>query len=120
MGKISKFIYQWLPIIFGCHCIDERSFHMKRKRFPICARCTGELVGIIAGCITYWYFHLSVYWLILLMLPMVLDGAVQLLTAYESNNALRFVTGLGFGYALLQLFFKSVVFAFQFGGFLGR
>ena len=41
------FIYRCLPVVFGCHCIDERSFHFRGRKFPICSRCTGELVGIV-------------------------------------------------------------------------
>ena len=44
---MSTWLYKWLPIIFGCHCRDDRSFHYRGKKFPICARCTGELVGIL-------------------------------------------------------------------------
>lgn len=51
----------------------------------------------------------------LLLLPMVIDGFVQLWTPYESNNALRFITGCLFGYGLGQLFVISSIAAFQFG-----
>ena len=44
-----KFITKYLPIIFGCHCRADRSFYCKNKKFPICARCTGELIGIIVS-----------------------------------------------------------------------
>ena len=38
-------LYKWLPIVFGCHCRPDRSFYWKGKKFPLCARCTGELAG---------------------------------------------------------------------------
>ena len=38
---------RWLPVFFGCHCRSDRSFFWKGKQLPICARCTGELAGIL-------------------------------------------------------------------------
>lgn len=49
------------------------------------------------------------------MIPMVLDGTIQLLTRYESTNLRRVVTGYLFGYALCTLFLLSSAAAFQFG-----
>ena len=44
-----SWLYKWLPITFGCHCRADRSFFWKGKQLPICARCTGELVGMVAA-----------------------------------------------------------------------
>lgn len=49
------------------------------------------------------------------MLPMILDGGVQLVTSYESTNLRRFITGMLFGYALMRLFMVSTIWAFRFG-----
>ncbi|HJB51594.1 MAG TPA: DUF2085 domain-containing protein, partial [Candidatus Oscillibacter pullicola] len=44
--KLRRWLWRWLPIIFGCHCRPDRSFHFRDGTpFPICARCTGELAG---------------------------------------------------------------------------
>ncbi|MBQ3094462.1 MAG: DUF2085 domain-containing protein, partial [Clostridia bacterium] len=107
-------MYKWLPIIFGCHCKKERSFHYNGKQFPICARCTGELAGIIIGIVTWYAYQVSLTISLLLMVPMVADGFVQLLTSYESNNRRRFMTGLLFGYGLLAFFVITTVMTFQF------
>ncbi len=49
-----------------------------------------------------WAFWLPPLWLTLvLMAPMVIDGMVQLKTAYESTNLRRLVTGLLFGWGLV-------------------
>lgn len=112
---MTAWLYKWLPIIFGCHCRDDRSFHYHGKKFPICARCTGELAGILI-CIPCSFFFLPPLPLtVLAMLPMVVDGFLQLKTSYESTNPRRFVTGLLFGYALFALLAMSSVAAFQFG-----
>lgn len=31
----------------GCHQLPERSFFYNGKQFPVCARCTGAIVGQI-------------------------------------------------------------------------
>lgn len=101
--KISKF----LKILFMCHCRADRSFFYKGKQFPICARCTGELIGmIIAIPIAFKIKDLSWIYIILLSLPLILDGFIQLLTKYESNNFKRVVTGFLFGIALIFIFLK--------------
>ena len=106
---MKEWLYKWLPIIFGCHCRDERSFHYKGKKFPICARCTGELVGIFVSLFSCFFFQLPVWMRILIMIPLIVDGTVQMFTKYESNNRRRFITGFLFGYGLFMLFAISMI-----------
>ena len=112
---MEKWLYKWLPIIFGCHCKKERSFHYKGKKFPICARCTGELFGIIFSLFSCFFFRLSITTSIIIMIPMIADGFIQLKTSYESNNCRRFITGFLFGYGLFMIFAISSIMAFEFG-----
>jgi len=113
-------MYKWLPIIFGCHCMDSRSFHYRGKKFPICARCTGELIGIFAGI--FIYIILKPDWLIscILLIPMIADGFIQKLTAYESNNLKRVITGIVFGCGIMCLFIISTVKVGSFGYMFGK
>lgn len=95
---------KFLRIFFGCHARPDRSFFFYGKQFPICARCTGELIGILAGiCIVIFYGYPRFFMIPLLMLPMVLDGFLQLLTPYKSGNIRRVVTGFLFGIAFVFL-----------------
>lgn len=111
---LQAWLYKWLPIFFGCHCRDDRSFHWHGRKFPICARCTGELAGMILAVGFLW--HLPPVWLAaVLLVPLVVDGFVQLLTPYESTNPRRFVTGLAFGFGFLTLFVHSCLAAYRFG-----
>lgn len=108
-------LYKWLPIIFGCHCRDDRSFHYRGKKFPICARCTGELFGILVAAVCA-FFRLPPVWAAaVLLLPLVVDGFVQLKTSYESTNFRRVVTGFLFGYGLCSLFVISSIATFRLG-----
>ena len=49
------------------------------------------------------------------MVPMVVDGTVQLLTRYESTNFRRVVTGFLFGYALCALSVLVVILGYHHG-----
>lgn len=99
-------LYKWLPIIFGCHCRRDRSFSYRGKQFPICARCTGELVGILLVCILGWLWMPPVWMSVLFMVPMLIDGFLQSLTKYESKNYRRFITGLFFGIGISVLVYR--------------
>lgn len=117
---MKQAVYKWLPIIFGCHCRDDRSFHYKGQKFPICARCTGELAGIVLGAVSFAFVRPRISVLVALMLPMIIDGFIQLGTSYESNNIRRLWTGALFGYALVTLFILTTIWTFDFGMSLGE
>lgn len=117
---MKKWLYKWLPIICGCHCREERSFHYKGEKFPICARCTGELMGMLVSVFSCFFFRLPLFWAILIMLPMIVDGLVQMFTAYESNNIRRVVTGFLFGFGLITLFAIHTIFLYGIGLNIGR
>ena len=96
--KLRNWLWRWLPIVFGCHCRPDRSFRFRNGTpFPICARCTGELAGILAALATYWIIHPSAGAAAALLLPMLADGFLQLCTSYESGNLRRLATGGVFG-----------------------
>lgn len=96
---------QFLRILCGCHAMPERSFHYHGKVFPICARCTGELVGILMGILIVCIFgYPKLRIAILMMIPLILDGTLQRLTSYESRNRRRLITGILFGIAIVFIF----------------
>lgn len=117
---MRTWLYKWLPIVFGCHCLDKRSFHYKGQRFPLCARCTGELVGILAALGSIAFVRSPLWMLPVLMVPMVLDGGIQMFTSYESGNIRRLITGMLFGFALTDVFLRSTAAVFRYGVALGE
>ena len=92
-----------------CHRRPDRSFFVRGRQFPVCARCTGIYVALPTGiaAVMAWdilqglSFLASLYLCALLPVPMAVDGGTQLLFSRESTNRLRIVTGflggLGFG-----------------------
>ena len=71
---MKRWLYKWLPILFGCHGLDSRSFHYKGQKFPLCARCTGELLGMAAGLVLCPFWHPPLAVLATLLVPMAVDG----------------------------------------------
>ena len=84
-----------------CHQKPERSFFIGKYQFPFCTRCSGILFGVLIGLMFSLVVHLeNFYLMVLLCIPMIIDGFVQKYTQYFSNNKKRLITGLifGFGY----------------------
>jgi len=113
-GKIDG-AYKF-PFYFICHRIPERTFKIKKYYFPVCSRCT----GIYISGFTYFFIVMFVPIIynieliilaILLLVPTAIDGISQLLNKRESNNKLRFLTGLftGLGLAILVKAIKFIV-----------
>ena len=74
---------------------------------PVCARCTGIIVGDI---VALFFAALRQYPLICLalLLPLMVDGLLQLKTCYFSTNRRRFLTGFLFGLGMVSLIFYGV------------
>jgi uncharacterized membrane protein len=98
-NSIARWIYR-----FGdryCHQKDHRSWTLNGNQMPVCARDIGLFIGIFIGCIFGASYRKGIRILVLLLLlvPMAIDGGLQSITSYESFNLLRLATGMigGFG-----------------------
>ena len=103
-----------------CHRRPERSFFYKGKQFPVCARSTGFYISGIATIILINLFPIP-YSLttlllgIILLIPCAIDGSTQLFDMRESNNTLRFITGILGGIGLIFVYEIIIeFFAFNF------
>lgn len=117
MSKIRKkkcnlqSIYVWLVRKgkqAGCHQRPDRSFFYKGYQFPICARCTGVIVGHILAipCCCLWGVNYKVS--ISLLVIMLLDWLLQYTGRCESTNVRRLLTGICGGYGVLTLQFLCI------------
>ena len=120
MMTIQSFLYKWLPIFFGCHCRSDRSLYYRGKQFPICARCTGELIGILVSFFLFWFWQPNLTSAIIMLIPLTIDGFIQRLTSYESNNFKRMVTGFLFGIGFAAIISITLSYAFNLGLEYGR
>lgn len=101
----QNFLYR-ISLCWHCHQLPERSFFVKGRQMPLCARCT----GILAGLVVFPVYVAHVGWIVaaVLVAAFAIDSATQLLGLRSSNNALRFITGMGFPVAVLGLLFGIV------------
>lgn len=100
-----------------CHRIPERTFKIRGHYFPVCSRCTGLYLGVVSYSIYAYFFYVNysltlISLAILMIIPTFTDGFTQLLGLRESNNTLRFTTGLigGIGIMIIAKFIKYVIF----------
>lgn len=104
------------PLNYVCHRLPERSFHLKGRQFPVCARCTGFYLSgftyaILAMFIAFQYTLSTTILGIILLIPFIVDGLTQFLNFRESNNTLRFLTGILGGIGVMILI-KTLKFMF--------
>lgn len=103
-----------------CHRIDGRSFHVHDRPLPLCARCTGIYLGVMAGLAVFaGSGRLRTGWLppgrVLAALAIMaavyaVDGLNSYLglfefysPPYEPRNSLRLITGLAFGLVMISV-----------------
>lgn len=91
---------QWrLLFRLMCHGIPRRCLTIAGAPMPICARCVGIYIGLIAGLVTFtivpWvrerWLRTAVF---VAALPLAIDGITQALGLRESTNSLRLATGI--------------------------
>ncbi len=88
-----------------CHQLANRSYFLNDNQMPFCARDVGLFIGLAVGSAVALFYVLTISPLFLLLglVPIGVDGGLQLVTSYESTNALRLVTGIVAGIALAVL-----------------
>jgi uncharacterized membrane protein len=87
-----------------CHGLPDRTIYFRNKAFPLCARCTGTLIGVF----TLPIYHMeimspSIGLIVLFASPAIVDAFTQLIGFRESNNKLRIITGFLLGASLSAL-----------------
>ena len=87
-----------------CHQLPTRSFYLEGHQFAVCSRCTGMYAGIFLGFLFYPLIRSfkrrdapAFFWLVIGMLPAVIDFALGYLNIWENTHLSRFITGAIFG-----------------------
>ncbi len=93
MNGYARFYYQAGDT--NCHTIKERSFFINGNQMPFCARDVAIFFGMALGMgiVLFVRFPIKLWWVIGGLIPIGLDGGLQLVTSYESNNLFRVLTG---------------------------
>lgn len=96
--------------IWGCHQIYERSFSIGNYQLPICARCTGILLGyLLAISLLLFHIYIPIWLSFSFLFPLIIDGGLQFLFSIASNNARRVVTGTIFGFGIIHLIAQIII-----------
>lgn len=111
--RIAQILFKFYG--FGCHQISCRSWFICNSQMPVCVRCLATYATMIPAGVCLYIYKVR-YWLgrcrflrfVLpvftgLLLPLVIDGVVQLVFPWESTNLLRFLTGSAAGAAFILL-----------------
>ena len=109
--KVNFFTYEQLMRLgksSGCHQISERSFFIRGKQFPICARCTGVLIGKFMAYILFFLYTLPPKFYIMGCTVMFIDWFIQYIGLFTSTNLRRLITGIIGGYSLTTLFYIMI------------
>jgi uncharacterized membrane protein len=93
-NDFARFFYRFGDA--NCHQKASRSLFLNDNQMPFCTRCTAIFLGLVVGVgiAIFLELELNILWIIIGLVPMGLDGGLQLFTEYESSNPMRFITGL--------------------------
>lgn len=105
-----------LNVLFACHRLPNRSFFYKGRQFPICARCSGILIGYFLGLIYFLLFgSIPLIYAVIILIPLIIDGGIQYINKLESTNLRRFITGLLAGVGTDFIIYGIILLGFNHG-----
>lgn len=89
----------------GCHQKPERSLFIKGYQMPVCARCTGVILGYLISLPCFFMFGFMKILSITGSIVMLIDWLLQATHKRKSTNPRRLVTGImgGFGIMSMQM-----------------
>lgn len=91
--------------------MPERSFFFHGYQLPVCARCTGIIIGELSGIILCLFRLITPLWVCIGFIGiMAIDGGLQAKGILESTNLRRLVTGLLSGYGFIALLAHILIF----------
>lgn len=109
LNSLYKFIFKISKPL--CHQKAERSFFINGYQFPLCARCTGILIGFVIALFLLWQkININIIISAILFFIMFIDWLFQYLKIKKSNNIRRFITGLTGGFGMSFFYYYIVIF----------
>lgn len=108
MEKIYKMM-MYIGYRSGCHQRADRSFFYKDRKFPICARCTGVIIGNLLAIPFYLLYGVNLLLCFIFASIMFFDWLIQYIKICESTNGRRLVTGILGGYSVMTIQITIVI-----------
>ena len=90
--------------LYGCHQMASRSYFIKKRQLPLCARCTGVIIGSLFAYAIFFFWAPPIWLCISGLAIMFIDWFIQYLKIKESTNIRRLITGFIGGYSTATLF----------------
>jgi len=106
-GIELEFLREWTG--WFCHKLPDRSAHCDGEAFPVCFRCAGLQLGLMAVYVRFFFCRdwngrfpavRVVIQCAVMMLPLMADGLGNALGFWSSPGWVRGLTGLGAGLSL--------------------
>lgn len=101
-GYVADILYRLYGVV--CHQFDSRSFHIHEHSFAVCIRCTaiygGFLVSIILLRCGMHSKGSAILWIVVSLLPILIDAMVDTFGIYPSSTVSRLLTGSIFGFGI--------------------
>ncbi|MBD3388480.1 MAG: DUF2085 domain-containing protein [Candidatus Altiarchaeales archaeon] len=113
---VSMLAYNFGYLTSNCHQMPQRTLFIGGYPMPFCARDTGIYLGcMMGGLAPLLKVRLpkpmkSPLFLLASLTPLAVDGVTQtILSLRESNNEIRMLTGILFGFGLVYFFSSRIV-----------
>lgn len=98
----------------GCHQMESRSFFFRGYQFPVCARCTGVILGeLITIILIILNIKINIIVSIILLLIMGFDWFIQFINILQSNNIRRLITGTLGGIGLTFIYYYICIYIIE-------
>ena len=95
----------------GCHQLPKRSFFIKGYQFPICARCTGVIIGeLVAIILLLLSIKTNIFINFIFLSIMGIDWFIQFINILESTNLRRLITGFLGGFGLTYIYYHLIIY----------
>lgn len=103
-----------LNIKLGCHRLPDRSFTIRGKPMPFCARCLGASIGHVFSFVLFCLGLLPPFILCLFfMLIIFLDWSLQRWFGVMSTNPRRLVTGIIGGIGVGVIYWRTITYLIE-------
>lgn len=119
MEKLTSNNRRWIRLMeygqrIGCHQKPERSFFHKGYQFPVCARCTGVVIGeIIAILLLIFRIRLNIIVSLFLLFIMGIDWFIQFINILQSTNKRRLISGFCGGIGLTYIYYYISIYILE-------